>query len=96
MCLRCAQNKPATINKEIACDELKFQAEKQLQQKKFLEIQIGESFIVPISSLDRGKEDAANILVVVMKRTANEYYKIGTKQGLISSLYVRNQIQSCK
>ena len=33
---------------------------------------------------------------VVMERTADGFYKIGTKQGLISSLKVRNQIQNCK
>ena len=84
------------MNKEIAYDKLKVQAEKmeQLSQVKFPEIQIGESVTVPISRLDRGERDARNILDVVLNGTADGFYKIGTKQGLISSLYVRNQIAS--
>lgn len=98
LCLRCAQTISATINKEVAYEGLRVQAEKmkQLSQKKFPEIQVGESVTVPVSSLDRGKGDARNILGVVMEKTADGFYKIGTKHGVISSLYARNQIQSCK
>ena len=76
----------------------KVQAEKikQISQQKFTDIQIGVSVTVPIWSLNRHKGNACNILGLVMERTADVFYKSGTKQGLISSLYAMGQIQSCK
>ena len=85
------------MNKEITYDGLKVKEEKmnQLSQKKkygYSDRSVG----VPISSLDKSKWDTRNTLGVVMERTADGFYIIGTKYALISSLYTRNQIQSCK
>lgn len=45
---------------------------KQMLQKKFSQIQVGASVTVSVSSLDKGKEGARNVL--------GGYYKKCTKQ----------------
>jgi len=40
--------------------------------------------------------DANNILGVILSITVDVFYKIGTKNGILSSLYAKNQIFECK
>jgi len=51
---------------------------------------------IPVPCVDRGKVDANNMLGVILSVTDGGFYKIGTKNGILSSLYARNQIFQCK
>ncbi|XP_071053571.1 protein FAM200C-like [Onthophagus taurus] len=97
LCLRCAKRKMMTLNQEEkAIEGVKKQAEKMkfTSNKKFHPIEVGTSVIVPVPSLDRSKGDARNLIGLVLETTNDGLYKIGTKKGVIDSLYSRNQIQA--
>ena len=55
-------------------------------------IEIGGNVKVPIPGVDRGRTERRNVLGVVMDRTRDGFYKIGTKTGVLKSLYARSQI----
>jgi hypothetical protein len=49
-----------------------------------------------VPCVDRGKVDANNVLGVMLSVTDDGFHKIGTINGILSSLYARNQIFLCK
>jgi len=51
---------------------------------------------IPVPYIDGGKVDANSVLGVILSITDDGFYKIGTKNGILSSLYARNQIFQCK
>jgi hypothetical protein len=46
-------------------------------------VEVGTTVRIPIDSVDRGKIDPRNLLGVVMERSDDGLYKIGTEQGRI-------------
>ncbi|XP_043478772.1 SCAN domain-containing protein 3-like [Leptopilina heterotoma] len=97
LCTLCFNKIQMCTNKEKALEGLTVQAEemKEISNKKFSEIAIGTSAKIPIPSVDRGKGDSRSVIGIVMEVSAEGYYKIGTKHGIIRSLYSRNQLSSC-
>lgn len=85
-------------NKTLAVAGLHEQAKRMKieSDSKYSFIEKGSIVTVPVPFLDRGKGDAKNIIGVVMEVTADNYYKIGTINGILSQLYSRNQIAACK
>ncbi|XP_075231703.1 uncharacterized protein LOC142330362 [Lycorma delicatula] len=69
---------------------------KQTSQNKFPTVEVGKTVTIPIPSVDRGKEDARNVLGVVLEKTEEGFYKQGTKRGTINTLFTRNRFQECK
>jgi len=49
-----------------------------------------------VPCVDRGQVNKNNVLGVILCITDKEFYKIGTKNIILSSLYARNQIFQCK
>ncbi|KAL4714628.1 hypothetical protein ACJJTC_019691 [Scirpophaga incertulas] len=45
----------------------------------------------PVPEVDRGRGDARNILGVILQKTDDELYQLGTKQGVVKTLYSRQQ-----
>jgi len=95
------ERKENTIkNKALALNGLQTQANVMLRSSNqtFLPAQVGDTVRVRVPvvpDIDRGRMDYQNILAVVMD-VDNDFYKLGTKYGIISQLYTRNQFAVCK
>ncbi|KAK7572144.1 hypothetical protein V9T40_014616 [Parthenolecanium corni] len=44
-----------------------------------------------VPDVDRGKTDARSILACVIEKTEDGFYRLGTREGIINSLYARSQ-----
>ncbi|XP_071051121.1 KRAB-A domain-containing protein 2-like [Onthophagus taurus] len=93
LCPLCSKKSVALENRQIAKENLQQQAEKMLKTsgKKFPPVSIGTSVRVFVPEVDRGRGDARNIIGVVLDKTDDELYQIGTKNGVIKQLYSRSQ-----
>ena len=67
-----------------------------LSENQFPPLTVETTVKIPVPCVDRGKVDANNVLGVILSVTDDGFYKIGTKNGILSSLYARNQIFQCK
>ncbi|XP_022177881.1 KRAB-A domain-containing protein 2-like [Myzus persicae] len=85
-------------NEMEATDGLVAQAKKMklLSENLFPPLTVETTVKIPVPCVDRGKVDANNVLGVILSVTDDGFYKIGTKNGILSSLYARNQIFQCK
>lgn len=94
----CINQKKIPDNQEKAYQSLQTQAIKivQLSNKRFPTLETFTSIKIQIPSVDRCKGDQKNIVEVVMERTVDDLYKIGTKERVLATLYSRNQIHPCK
>jgi hypothetical protein len=45
--------------------------------------------ILPIPDINRAKEDLRNVMGVVLERSVDGQYRIGTKEGLVNKVYLR-------
>ena len=67
----------------------------KLAREKFPKEKVGGTVKVPVPDVDRGRCDSRNILVVIMEANlTKDLYKIGTKDGILNSLYARNQFKT--
>ena len=67
----------------------------KLAREKFPKEKVGGTVKVPVPDVDRGRCDSRNILVVIMEADlTKDLYKIGTKDGILNSLYARNQFKT--
>ena len=57
---------------------------------------VGETVRIAVPDVDRGKGDAKSILAIVMDRTGDGLYKLGSRQGMLRQLYVRSQFSVCE
>ncbi|KAL4712912.1 hypothetical protein ACJJTC_011982 [Scirpophaga incertulas] len=49
----------------------------------------------PVPEVDRGRGDARTILGVILQKTDDELYQLGTNQGVVKTLYSRQQFTVC-
>lgn len=84
--------------REKAKSNLEQQAKKMKNdsEKKFPVLTVGTNVKIPVPSVDRGKVDANNLIGVILTVSDDAFYKVGTKNGVISGLFSRNQIFPCK
>ncbi|KAK7605083.1 hypothetical protein V9T40_006941 [Parthenolecanium corni] len=52
---------------------------------------VGDTVRVQVPDVDRGKTDARSILACVIEKTEDGFYRLGTREGIINSLYARSQ-----
>ena len=66
------------------------QADKMFEQstKIFKQANIGDTVMVPLPEVDRGKGDFRNIKAIVVAVEHNSTYKLGTKYGLLNELSI--------
>ncbi|KAJ8720835.1 hypothetical protein PYW08_006300 [Mythimna loreyi] len=97
VCPLCAKNALAVENRISSKDNLTEQAQKMLKtsEKKFPPVALGTTVRIPVPEVDRGRGDARNILAVVLQKTDDELYQLGTKQGVVKTLYSRQQFTVC-
>ena len=64
--------------------------------KRFKLAEIGDSVMVAIPDVDRGKNEFRNVKGMVIEIDVSGIYKLGTEQGLLTQLYARNQFLLCQ
>ena len=52
--------------------------------------------LIEIPDVDRNKGDSNNLIAIVLEVSDDQMYKLGTKSGILSSLYSRNQLNPCQ
>ncbi|CAK1580558.1 unnamed protein product [Parnassius mnemosyne] len=96
-CLLCSKKYKVHDNRQSAKKNLQQQAEKMMKssEKKFAPVPIGTSVRIAVPEVDRGRGDARNIIGVVLAKSDDELYQIGTKNGILKQSYSRSQINVC-
>ena len=86
------------LNRENAHTAQVFETERMVKRSR-LELQagiVGDNVVVPIPTVDRGREDARNIPGVIIHRDLEtDQYTIGVKSGVLKGQYSRNQFDLC-
>jgi hypothetical protein len=63
--------------------------------KRMKPIEVGDNVTVPVSEFDRGRGDPANLVGVVLEK-GDGGFRVGTKAGILSGKFSRNQIELTK
>jgi hypothetical protein len=58
-------------------------------------LEVGDNVLVPVPEFDRGRSDPANLIGVILNKTAGSF-KVGTKAGILSGKFSRNQLEGIK
>ena len=89
-----------TLSEERASAKRKMQenADKMCEAsvKRFKPAEIGDTVLVPVPDVDRGRGDFPNVMGIVLDAEPNGLYKVGTKSGILQQKYSRNQFQPCR
>ena len=68
----------------------------RLAREKFPQGKVGNTVKVQVPDVDRGSCDLRNFLGVITEAGfTQDWYKIGTKDGILYSWYARNQFSTC-
>ncbi|XP_050316070.1 uncharacterized protein LOC126750480 [Anthonomus grandis grandis] len=89
-------NKKATDTERRGCKRgLEQQADKMLNQSqsKFPPVNVGDNVLINVPEVDRGRLAPRNVLSVIMEKTDQGLYVLGTKNGKLTRLYSRNEFQ---
>ena len=91
-CNLCVRKNRIIIEREGAKSGQK-QAQKMvsLSNSRLPAVDIGKNVVVRVPDLDRGRLAPRNVLAVVVDVTSSGFYLLGTKEGLLERLYVRNE-----
>lgn len=49
-----------------------------------------------VPDVNRAKSDQRNLLAVILENQNDQFYKLESKQGILSQLYTRNQFAICE
>ena len=60
-------------------------------RKRFGEAKVGDTVLLAIPDVDRGRCEFANITALVLEVLDGGLYKLGCRSGVLDSLYSRNQ-----
>ena len=67
---------------------------KERSARRFEPATLNKTVLVPLSSVDKAKLEAFNLLAVVLEVTKDgKQYKLGTKSGVLDGFCHRNQFQ---
>ena len=64
--------------------------------ERFAPALVGDTVMVPVPEVDRGRCEFRNIKAVVVDCQPNALYRLGTKSGLLKQAYSRNQFTPVK
>ncbi|KAG5892142.1 hypothetical protein JTB14_032361 [Gonioctena quinquepunctata] len=62
-----------------------------LSNSKFPPCSVGDTVRVKIPDVDQGRGDFSNILITVIEKTDDDFYKLANKRGTIDEMFTRNQ-----
>ncbi len=97
LCSLCSRKKEIVIHRQGAKRKQIQQAERMLacSAKRFKPAKAGDTVMVPIPEVDRGRAEFRNLKAVVLSAEENGLYRIGTRHGTLHQLYSRNQFIPC-
>lgn len=97
LCYLCFSKKRVEEERESAADNLAKQAKKMLDlsQNRLVQACVGDTVRIPVPGVDRGKGDARNVLGVILDKTDDDFFRIGTRDGIVKNLYARSQFTIC-
>ncbi len=92
----CQRASSTIAQREGAKRKLQQQAERMTDKsaKRLNEAHVGDNVTVPVSELDRGRADHRNIMTVIVS-VDDRGYRLGTKSGVLKTLYLRSMFQLC-
>ncbi|XP_068200601.1 KRAB-A domain-containing protein 2-like [Palaemon carinicauda] len=97
LCCLCNRNRSIQAERK----ESKMQQEKQAKKMKDKSVQrfkpalAGDTVMVPIPLVDRGRAEFANTKAIITETMDGRTYKLGTKHGLLKQVYSWNQFTLC-
>lgn len=96
VCFVCKRIKTIEKGREKARDGQKRAAEAMVAAttKRLKPVAEGDTVLIPVPNFDRGRLDHRNLMGYVMNEE-NGQLTVGTKQGIISQRFMRNQIEAC-
>ena len=68
----------------------------QSSTMRFKKAEVGDSVMIPIPIVDRGRAEFPNAKAVVLQVEENGTYKLGKRHGVLKQLYTRNQFTPCE
>jgi hypothetical protein len=97
-CVLCHRKKSIANERNKAKDGLCQQANrmKMISDKEYLSVAIGSTVRVNVPDVDRGRGDPRSVLAIVLNVTEHNFYKLGTRNGVIKQLYARSQFSLCE
>lgn len=95
LCQLCSNKRAADMERKGCKRGLEKQADKMLaqSQQKFPPANIGDNVLVNIPEVDRGRLAPRNVLAIIIDKTDQGFYILGTKNGKLKRLYSRNEFQ---
>jgi hypothetical protein len=60
-----------------------------------LPLKVGDNVLVSIQPVDQGRDDAANLLAIIIEEKYGKFY-IETKEGILSTWLERNSLAATK
>ncbi|KAF2904425.1 hypothetical protein ILUMI_01750 [Ignelater luminosus] len=84
--------------RKMALSNLEKQAEKMLNSSnsKYPSAKVGDTVRIRVPDVDLAGSDQINLLATVTEITENNLYKLGTKYGILSQSFSRNQLTVCE
>lgn len=97
-CLNCTTEDNIRSARSVASQSLIDQAKKMksLTDKTHPPANVGDNVTIPIPDVDKPKGALRNIIAVVLLKTDDNMYQLGTKNGVIQHLYTRSEFDLCK
>ena len=97
LCSICSRSQSIHTEQMKSNIEQQKQAQKMIDNsvKRFQPAKVGETVMVPVPLVDRGRAEFPNVKAVVFQALDNGTYKLGTKHGLLKQVYTRNQFTPC-
>ena len=65
----------------------------QKSARRYKQAQVGDSVMVHLPEVDRGRCEFPNVHAVVLGINESGMYKLGTKEGQLKGVYSRNQFE---
>lgn len=95
LCKLCGNKRAADTERRGCKRGLEEQADKMLvqSQNKFPPVNVGDNVLINIPEVDRGRLAPRNVLAVIMEKTDQGLFILGTKNGKLQRLYSRNEFQ---
>ena len=98
LCYLCDRKQEITAERDGARRKQHDQAQQMqlVSTMRFKKAEVGDTVMVPIPLVDRGRAEFTNAKAVVLKIDESGTYKLGTRHGILKQLYTRNQFNPCE
>ena len=92
-CQLCKKKESIDIERNLARSKQAKQAERMLSAtaKRYKPAELGETVMVPVPDVDRGRSDFRSITGVITNVGQDGTYSIGTKHGVLKQSFVRSE-----